>query len=332
MSAVTSDNKICILIVSTNDFATRQLKEGLSALGHEILHEFDGEMALATLKQQPVDVVISSDELIGMNGNHLSQAVARIFPHVPVLVMADHPQPGQIAQILSTGASDVIGNSVSAEEADSIIRRNLERRAAASHRIITDRADVLWKTLRIVAAAIDAKSHYAARHSGRVTQLSLIIGTRLGLSPQDMATLEMAAQLHDIGKIGTPEAVLSKPGALSDEEWVDVLKHPTLGGTFLSTIPELAEIATVVRHHHEHFDGTGYPDGLRKDAIPLLSRIIAVADAYDAMTSERPYRHAMPHAKAVEELDTNSGTQFDPSIVQHLIAALEEQFTERKAA
>jgi HD-GYP domain-containing protein (c-di-GMP phosphodiesterase class II) len=154
----------------------------------------------------------------------------------------------------------------------------------------------------------------------------------MGLGQDRSVTLELAAQLHDVGKIGTPDAVLTKPDVLTDEEWVDVLKHPALGGAFLAAVPELADIASIVRHHHEHFDGTGYPDGLQGEAIPLLSRIIAVADAYDAMTSERPYRPSLSHEDAAQELVRHSGTQFDRSLVEHLLSALNESPAERKAA
>jgi HD-GYP domain-containing protein (c-di-GMP phosphodiesterase class II) len=190
----------------------------------------------------------------------------------------------------------------------------------------------LFKAIRVVTAAIDAKSHYAARHSSRVTQLSLMIGKRIGLSPEQTITLELAAQLHDIGKIGTPEEVLTKPGMLTDEEWVDVLKHPALGSAFLAAVPELSEIASAVRHHHEHYDGTGYPDGLQGPAIPLFARIIAVADAYDAITSDRPYRKTKTHQEAAKELELHSGKQFDTVLVHQLLAALSEEPQERKAA
>lgn len=325
-------NTLNVLLVSTNNYVRQQMQEGLVAHGCEVRPALDGEAALEMLKNKRVDVVITSDDLLGMNGAQLSRAVCRVYPHLPVLVVANSQQPDQVAQLLSSGASDVLSENMLPDEIFSAIERSLERRAAATHRIMTDREGVLFKAIRVVTAAIDAKSHFAARHSGRVTQLSLTIGARLGLTVGQTATLELAAQLHDIGKIGTPEAVLSKPGSLTDEEWVDVLKHPALGGMFLSVVPELAEIASVVRHHHEHFDGTGYPDGLQGEAIPLLSRIIAVADAYEAITSERPYRHALPQDNAVEEMQSHAGTQFDASIVAHLLEALREASGERKAA
>jgi response regulator RpfG family c-di-GMP phosphodiesterase len=310
----------------------RTLTEGLCQCGYDVITALDGEGALGLLKKRKVDVVVTSIDLLGMNGIQLCRAVARMHPHIPIIAMSHAPDPTQIGQAMAGGASDLIGETSSSAEVYALIERNLERKAAAAQRIVSDRAEILFKAIRALTAAIDARSHYAARHSSRVTQLSLMVGTKLGLSTQEMVTLELAAQLHDVGKIGTPDAVLTKPSVLTDEEWVDVLKHPALGGTFLACVPELSEIAAAVRHHHEHFSGTGYPDGLQGEAIPLFSRIIAVADAYDAMTSERPYRPALPHSKAAEELAQHSGSQFDPVVVDHLLNSLAEKSVERKAA
>jgi len=325
-------NSTHVLIVSIHGDARRFIEEGLKNAGYETSTAGDGEAALAILKQRKVDVAITSLDLYGMSGTQLCRTIKRIFPFIPVIMMSQHPDHDQVAQVLSSGASDMASEMASPEEMHLMIQRNLERKASAARRIVTDRADVLFKAIRALAAAVDAKSHFAARHSGHVTQLSLMTAARLNLSPQQMTTLELAAQLHDIGKIGTPENVLTKPDVLTDEEWVDVLKHPALGSAFLAVVPELSEIATIIRHHHEHFDGSGYPDGLQGQAIPLLSRIIAVADAYDAMTSERPYRQAMGHLQAAEELERNSGIQFDAAIVQHLLRAIGEDTVERKAA
>ncbi|MBI2844254.1 MAG: HD domain-containing protein [Armatimonadetes bacterium] len=332
MVPITYNDRIHVLIVSNDPGMRRMMDQGLAELGYETYTASDGEAALATFKHRRIDVVVTTADLPGMNGIQLSRTVSRIHPDVPAIIMCQRPEPGQVAQALSSGAADLVSEHVSPEEMESIIQRNLDRKAAAALRVASDRAEVLFKAIRAVTAAIDAKSHYAAKHSTSITHLSLMIGRRLGLSREKLLTLELAAQLHDIGKIGTPDSVLTKPDTLSDEEWVDVLKHPALGSAFLAPVPELAEVAAIVRHHHEHYAGTGYPDGLQAEAIPLLSRIIAVADAYDAMTSERPYRRAMTYEQAFEELRRHSGTQFDRSIVDHLIAGIRESSVERKAA
>ncbi|MEN6372899.1 MAG: HD domain-containing phosphohydrolase [Armatimonadota bacterium] len=330
MSNTTNNNKN-ILIVSSSGTLRKRLDEGLKAIGYNTASAPDGETALIMLKRQKVDLSITSLDLMGMNGIQLCRAIIRVHPNLPVVVMSQSPDAQQVALALSGGAADLVSESTTPEEMVSVIEHNIERRVAPTRRIVSDRAETLFKTIRILTAAIDAKSHFAARHSSRVTQLSMVIAKRLGLSEDQMATLELAAQLHDIGKIGTPDNVLTKPDVLTDDEWVDVLKHPAMGSTFLAGIPELMEVSSVVRHHHENFDGTGYPDGLQGEAIPLLSRIISVADAYEAMTSERPYRQAKTHEQAAEELRRNSGKQFDAVMVEHLLSYFSDN-NERKAA
>ena len=194
---------------------------------------------------------------------------------------------------------------------------------------------MLFKAIKALAAAIDAKSHYTGCHSARMAELCLQIGGAMGLSEGRLNTLELAAHIHDVGKIGTPDSVLMKSERLSDEEWADILRHPAMGADFLAGIDELAEVATIVRHHHEHIDGTGYPDGLKGEAIPLLARILSVADALEAMTSDRPYRAAITLESALDELRANSGTQFDPAVVEATIRVIGDNIAgdkDRRAA
>jgi len=328
----TTETKTHVLVVSSNGVLRKRLVDGITSAGYETVSAPDGETALGTLKKRKVDIAITSIDLMGMNGVQLCRAIIRIHPNVPVVMMSPDPDAQQVAMALSSGASDLISESTSSDEVLPVIERNLERKIMPTRKIISDPAETLFKTIRALTAAIDAKSHFAARHSSRVTQLSIMLAKHLGLAEERLATLELAAQLHDIGKIGTPDTVLTKPDVLTDEEWVDVLKHPAMGSTFLSVMSELSEVASIVRHHHEHFDGTGYPDGLQGTAIPLLSRIIAVADAYEAMTSERPYRPAKTHEDAAQELMLHAGKQFDPELVDILLELLNENGIERKAA
>ena len=186
-------------------------------------------------------------------------------------------------------------------------------------------ADVLLKTIKAIAAAIDAKSLFSRKHSDHVTELCVDIGVELGLPRERLDTLQLAAQIHDVGKIGTPETVLTKPGALTDDEWARILKHPAAGADFLAGIEELREVASIVRHHHERIDGQGYPDRLRGDGIPFLSRILAVADAFDAMTSRRPHRRPIGPLEALEELRVNAGRQFDADVVDAAVRVIERQ-------
>jgi HD-GYP domain-containing protein (c-di-GMP phosphodiesterase class II) len=172
-----------------------------------------------------------------------------------------------------------------------------------------------------LARAVDAKDSWTRSHCETVAELSALIATGLGLGGERVEELRLAGLVHDVGKIGVPDAILQKPAALDPAEYATVKAHATLGHKILSGT-ELTREAVWVLHHHERVDGTGYPRGLRGDGIPLESRIIHVADAFEAMTSDRPYRRGMPEAAAIEELRRHAGTQFDRACVDALVAAL----------
>jgi putative nucleotidyltransferase with HDIG domain len=175
-------------------------------------------------------------------------------------------------------------------------------------------------TLTALTTAIDAKDSYTHGHSERVTQLSLELGQELKLGRDDLENIRIAGILHDIGKIGIPETILNKPGRLSDEEFETIKSHPDLGVKILRKVEFLSGIIPLILHHHERFDGRGYPAGLAGDKIPLVSRIIAVADTFDAMTSDRPYRKALDERSALEEIERCRESQFDPQVADAFLA------------
>lgn len=178
-------------------------------------------------------------------------------------------------------------------------------------------------TLQALVAAVDAKDSYTARHSIAVTDYAMAIGRRMELGDGLLRDLERAGLLHDIGKIGTPENVLLKPERLSSEEFEIISNHSAVGGHIVESVPFLSDLMPVIRAHHERWDGKGYPDGLMGARIPLLARILMVADAFDAMTSERPYRKPVSVEVARAELVRCAGTQFDPEVVSALLGALD---------
>jgi len=177
-------------------------------------------------------------------------------------------------------------------------------------------------TLQALVAAVDAKDSYTARHSIAVTDYAVAIGRQLGLSTRDIVSLERAGLLHDVGKIGTPEVVLLKPTHLDEFELEVMREHLEMSGHIVETIPFLAELAPIIRAHHERWDGLGYPDAMAGEDIPLLARVLSVADAFDAMTSDRPYRTGMPAMDACLEIALHKGTQFDPRVVDALLGAI----------
>jgi putative nucleotidyltransferase with HDIG domain/PAS domain S-box-containing protein len=172
------------------------------------------------------------------------------------------------------------------------------------------------------ANAIDAKSKWTKGHSERVTHYAVAIAKEMGLLEKDIETLRIAALLHDVGKIGTYDVILDKPGRLNDEEWNLIRMHPVKGEEILRPIKQLQDILPIIRHHHERIDGKGYPDGLKGEEIPLLPRVIAVADSFDSMTSDRPYRPAPSREYAMSELKKYSGIQFDPQAVEAFLRIL----------
>lgn len=179
-------------------------------------------------------------------------------------------------------------------------------------------AEVL-STIYALAATLEARDKYTYGHSRRVSRYAVATAEALSLAPEQVAVISAAALLHDIGKVGIPDHVLNKEGKLLDEEWELLKQHPRLSATIVGHVPSLAACLAAVRHHHERWDGNGYPSGLKGEAIPMEARILTVTDAFEAMISERPYRKALTFKQAIAELDKCSGTQFDPRVVQAFI-------------
>ena len=182
---------------------------------------------------------------------------------------------------------------------------------------------LLSATVEALAGTLGLRDEGTGSHSDRVTELACRIGRRLGLSDRALADLTHAARLHDIGKVGVPDAVLLKPDSLSSEEWKVMQGHCSWGANLLQRIPGLERVARIVRHHHERIDGSGYPDGLADDEIPIESRILGVADAFAAMSENRPYRPRLAVEEVATELSRGAGTQFDPEVVEVLRLELE---------
>ena len=178
--------------------------------------------------------------------------------------------------------------------------------------------------------ALEAKESHLSGHAATTMHYSVDVGRKLGLGADEIAAIKLGALFHDVGKIGVSESLLSKPAELTEDEWIEMRAHPTIGASLLGNVPMLDRIRPIVLAHHENFDGTGYPAGLKGSEIPLAAQIISVADSYDAMTSERPYRIALRPKQALRELRANSGTQFNPVVVEAFIQVVIEE--RRRAA
>lgn len=196
--------------------------------------------------------------------------------------------------------------------------------ALENAKLYEDIKELFLSIIRALVNAVDAKSPWTKGHSERVTEYALLLGKEMGLPEKDMEKLRLASLLHDIGKIGTYDVILDKPQRLTDEEFALVKMHPAKGAEILEPIKQLKGIAPIIRSHHEKLDGSGYPDGIKGDAIPLLARILCVADSFDSMTADRPYRPAPGREYAVSELKRCAGTQFDPQLVEAFMRVMKK--------
>ena len=186
------------------------------------------------------------------------------------------------------------------------------------------------ETIQMLMYTVEAKDPYTRGHSDRVSEFSVLIGKKIELPENELEILKIGGLFHDIGKIGISDAILQKQGKLTDEEYAEIKKHPIIGANILSNVTLFKDILPIVKHHHERFDGKGYPFGLEGEQIPYLARIAAIADTFDAMTSKRSYRDAMPIAVVKDEFVKCKGTQFDPNLAECFIEILETQYDEIK--
>jgi putative nucleotidyltransferase with HDIG domain len=197
--------------------------------------------------------------------------------------------------------------------------------ARRSFELYTKMRKMYLDTIKTLAAAIDAKDPYTHGHSERVSMMAVKLARRLGYSEPEIEFIEYAAILHDIGKIGIEDSILGKRGGLTDEEYEKVKQHPIIGAKIIESIEFLKKCSNTVLHHHERYDGKGYPDGLKGEEIPKCARLLAVVDSYDAMNSDRPYRKKLSGPEILNELETQAGKQFDPDMVKEFISIIKEE-------
>lgn len=201
----------------------------------------------------------------------------------------------------------------------------VNKELSAAEQLRRQQKEFCEQAVRSILHALDCKDHYTYGHSMRVAYYSLTLGKELGLNNDELYNLELAALFHDIGKIAVPDAVLNKPARLTEDEFVVMKSHPSKSAEILEGFAPFEDIAKWAKHHHERYDGRGYPDGMKGEEIPLYSRIILIADTFDAMTSTRPYRKGLPYEVAFAELIEFSGSQFDPNLVEHFVTAMRRE-------
>jgi putative two-component system response regulator len=273
--------------------------------------------ALALFDADHFDLVVTDIRMPGMDGHAFLAEIRARDPQVPVIVATGHASLDNAIRALRDGASGMLIKPFTAEEFETEIRNALQRARirhdALQYRLLTPILDGVALAL---TAAIEARDLETGDHCRQLGMLGERVATLLGLSEQERTTIRIGGYLHDVGKIAIADRILLKPGKLTDEEYREMQRHAEIGGSIVQTHEAMTEIARIVRHHHERFDGAGYPDRLAADDIPLGARIISIADAFSAMTNDRVYRKAIPEDQAWEEIHRNSGTQFDPAIVE----------------
>jgi response regulator RpfG family c-di-GMP phosphodiesterase len=293
------------------------------------------EAALSLLGARRFDLLLSDITMPGVSGLDMIPLARAIAPDTVIVMISGLQTVESAIAAMRTGAFDYLTKPFDLTHVSSAVRRALEhaelreakrryeahleelveRRTAELHGALASVEDAYRATLRALSAALEARDHETHGHSRRVVAFSLRLGRELGLGEARLRALEFGSLLHDIGKIGVPDVILRKPGSLTEEEWVRMREHPLFGERILRGIDFLAGASRVVAEHHEKWDGTGYPAGLRGEGIDLGARIFAVADAFDAITSDRVYRSGKPYEAAAAEIEKWAGTQFDPAVV-----------------
>jgi putative nucleotidyltransferase with HDIG domain len=303
-----------------------------------------GEEALVALQRERFDAVISDLQMPGISGLELLTNVRRTYPHVAFLVTTGVDDVEVGVQAMRSGADDylvkpLVESAVIASLESALYKRHLEQQIEnySQHleEMVVDRTAQLRQalkhlersyedTLQALAAAIDLRDNDTAGHSQRVCRYALEIARTMGWSEDKLESLAKGAHLHDIGKLGIPDGILHKPGPLTAEERKLMQRHVQIGFDLVADIAFLADAAEIVLTHHERYNGEGYPRGLKGDEILPSARIFAVADSFDAITSDRPYRRASSFASGIEVIRGCSGIQFDPEVVSAFLSIPEE--------
>lgn len=324
-----------ILIVDDEVEITEILADLLSE-DYDCTRAGSAEEALARLQASEFQLVISDITMPGMSGLDMIPHIKELSPDTVVVMISGMQTVESAIGALRLGAFDYLMKPFDLRQVEAVVKRALEhhdlvvakqryenhleelveQRTAELDRALNSLEGAYRSTLKALTAALETRDSETHGHSERVVSYSLRLGREYGLNSDEMKALEFGSLLHDIGKIGVPDSILRKPAKLTEEEWVRMREHPLHGQQILRGIEFLQGASRVVAQHHEKWDGTGYPFGLHKEEIDICARIFSVADAFDAITSDRVYRRGKPYEAAAQELDDWAGRQFDPKVVE----------------
>ncbi|MBI5408541.1 MAG: response regulator [Nitrospirae bacterium] len=291
------------------------------------------------MAQNPVDLVVMDIKMPKMDGITALQEIKKRHPDTEVILLTAYASLETARDAIRFGAFDYLLKPFDKDDILMVVEKGLSKRRSNTglkleRDILLDRASNLEQqinearsnimmcyegTVKALILTIDAKDHYTYNHSNRVARLSASLAGALGVPRKTIKEIEHAASIHDIGKIGIDENILKKNGKLTLNEYTEIKRHPAIGVRIVQSVPFLEDAIPVILHHHERYDGKGYPEGIKGEQIPLSARIVIIADAVDAMMSARPYRDALTIQNVMRELENNVGTQFDPEIVEFVL-------------
>jgi putative two-component system response regulator len=301
-----------VVLVVDDGAANRELIEAcLAGIECEIRTADNGSAALAMIEEAPPDLVLLDVQMPGMDGYEVCSRI-KARPRgelLPVVMITALDQVHDRVMALEAGADDFMSKPVERIELVARVRAALRLKA------LYDKLDSVEQVIFALAAAVEAKDSFTQRHTKRVGESARMVGELMKLPEADLDALYRGGIVHDIGKIGVPDSILLKPGPLEVEEQISMHAHPLIGEAIVRPLRSGTSLLPIIRHHHEHFDGTGYPDRLRGAQIPRLARIVSVCDAYDALVSDRPYRSGLAPEEAMAVLRRGAGTQWDPEVV-----------------
>jgi len=324
------------LLIVDDEVEVRGVLRDLLGDAYQCAEAASAEEALVQLRDQDYELVISDITMSGMTGLEMIPHVKVISPDTVIVMISGMQTIESAINALRLGAFDYLMKPFDLRQAEAAVARALEhhelivakrryenhleelvdQRTAELDRALDSLENAYRSTLQALTAALETRDAETHGHSERVVTYSLRLGREYGLTGPQMKALEFGSLLHDIGKIGVPDAILRKPAKLTDDEWVRMREHPMHGQQILRGIKFLEGAARVVAQHHEKWDGSGYPLGLKTDEVDICARIFSVADAFDAITSDRVYRQGRPYEAAAAELEEWAGRQFDPKVVE----------------
>ena len=318
-----------ILVVDDSSTIRTIVKDAFEKAGFNVTTAVDGKDALKKIRSDPPDLILSDIDMPEMNGIELCNKV-RIDPElkaIPFVIMSANDNRATMRQLLEKGVSAYLVKPFNMEQMVITVEKLLSDQylllLKEKERLDSERQFMLSGITSLIAA-LEARDQYTCGHSQAVSSIVEKMAVKMGMSTDDVESISIAGKLHDLGKIGVRDSVLLKPGKLTKKEFDLVKEHPIVGANILANISSLSRLIPAIRHHHERFDGKGYPDGIKGDNIPLWARMMAVADTYHALTSDRPYRDGMPQQQAMDIILGARSTQLCPDCVDLFVKLVSE--------